>query len=78
MCECAQLLFYLHIFVQLVDHAGRENTETRGDGNVCDSASYHVLYHVGPPNPKGNTVLIVEHNYSHDSFTCDNPTFMRS
>ncbi|GFY94913.1 syntaxin of plants 41 [Actinidia rufa] len=29
---------------------GRENAETRGDGDVCFSSHHHVLHHVSPPN----------------------------
>jgi hypothetical protein len=40
--------------------AGRKNTEKRGDGDVRYMAHHHVLYHVGPTNPKGDILLIPE------------------
>lgn len=39
------------LYLYLRRRAGRENTETRGDGNVRVRAHYHVLRHVGSLDP---------------------------
>jgi len=38
------------VIILLMGHAGRENSEKGRDGNVCVSASYHVLCYVGSLN----------------------------
>lgn len=38
--------------------AGRANSEKRGDDNVCYNSCYHVLYNVGPLSSEGDTFLI--------------------
>lgn len=43
--------------------AGREDTETRGDGDVRYSSHNHVLCHVGSANPKGDILVIFGHCY---------------
>ncbi|KAK3020562.1 hypothetical protein RJ639_046912 [Escallonia herrerae] len=42
----------------LCHHHSRENSEERGNGDLCNGAHYHVLRHASPPDPQGNTVLI--------------------
>ncbi|KAK8712468.1 hypothetical protein V6N13_147708 [Hibiscus sabdariffa] len=49
---------------QLQKFAGRENTETRRNGDVCFGACYYVLCHANPPNPKGDNLLIRKHGFS--------------
>lgn len=44
---------------------GWENTEERRDGEVCYSAHYHVLYHVGPPNPQRDILVICINSFLH-------------
>ena len=40
-------------------HAGRENTEERWNGNLCDNSRYHVLHHASPPNLEGDFLVII-------------------
>ncbi|MBA0783314.1 hypothetical protein Gotri_001044 [Gossypium trilobum] len=48
-----------------------ENTETGRHGDVCYSARYNVLCHVGPPNPQGDNLLIRMHVFFVDDFQFD-------
>ncbi|KAK8689357.1 hypothetical protein V6N13_088078 [Hibiscus sabdariffa] len=48
---------------QLQKFAGRQNTETRRNGDVCFGACYYVLCHASPPNPKGDNLLIRKHEF---------------
>ncbi|KAK7846758.1 syntaxin-43 [Quercus suber] len=38
---------------------GRENTEERWNGDVCDGACYYVLHHASPSDTQGDTLLIM-------------------
>lgn len=40
---------------------GREITETRWDGDLCNSSHHHVLHHVGPPYSQDHIILICIH-----------------
>lgn len=42
------------VIIWFTGHAGRENSEKGGHGNVCYGASYHVLCYVGSLNHQGN------------------------
>lgn len=37
--------------------AGRENAAERWNGDMRNSASYHVLHHASPPHTQGDTLL---------------------
>lgn len=57
------LVLYCNFMSGTLGFAGRENTEARGNGEVCYSAHHHVLYHVGSANPKGHILVIFGHCY---------------
>ncbi|GFY89020.1 syntaxin of plants 41 [Actinidia rufa] len=52
------LLFFLPQSSSFHIILGRENTETRGDGDVRYGSRHHVLNHVSPPYSQGNCPLI--------------------
>ena len=47
--------------------AGWEDSETRGNGDVCHGTRYHVLHHVGPPRPQDDCLLTVRTDVTEDS-----------
>lgn len=49
---------YLSYNVCLFGFAGRENTKTRGDGDVCLSTRYHVFCNASPSDPEGDSFLM--------------------
>ena len=58
--RCFLGLSFILVWIAL---AGGENTETRRNGDVCFSACYYVLCHVGPSNPQRDTLLICKHSF---------------
>ena len=52
--------------------AGWENTETRGNGDVCHCACYNVRCHADPSHPQDDSLLIVSIDIPEDSlFICE-------
>lgn len=51
----------MFVFMSLLCATGRENTETRRDGDVRIRAHYHVLCHVGSSDPQNHTILMLKH-----------------